>query len=125
MDRRNILKKSAVAIGATIGVAGCSGSEDNNNSDTNDGPLVIQQHGGQTGEYGNVSVVGLAENVSDRVISYAQIQVYFYNDGDARLGSGLANISNLSPGASWEFKAMYLGTDADRVGGYRIGEVSP
>lgn len=46
-----------------------------------------------------------------------------YN-GSTRIGSGMANINNLGAGRRWEFDAMYMGMDGDRVTDYEL-YVSP
>lgn len=125
MNRRNFIATTG-SILATASVAGCSDSgtdASGGNGGSNNGPLVVHSHSLETLQYGNVAVVGRAENVSDSTIGYAQIEVSFY-DGNTRLGSGLANINNLRPGSVWEFEAMYMGMDGDRITRYEAS-VSP
>lgn len=121
MQRRKLLTVIGSTAAATT-LAGCTGEEPDTSGDsggTTEGPLVIRSHRLVESEYGNVSVVGRAENVSDRVLAYAQIEASFL-DGNTRVGSGLANISDLQPGRVWEFEAMYLGMDGDRITNYEL-----
>lgn len=123
MQRRDFARKvgAALTVGVTGAVAGCGGSSE---PSTEQGPLVVQSHRGNMGEYGNVSVVGVAENVSNDTIAYGQIEAYFYDLSGARLGSGLDNINSLGAGRQWNFEAMYLGMDTEQVEEYKL-ETSP
>lgn len=111
MKRRDLLKKAGVTAGASVVLAGCTGSES---------PLEIITHRMSRGTYGNVAVVGTARNRSDSVIRYAQIEARFFDSGGTRLGSGMANINSLGPGRRWDFEAMYIGMDDDRVSSYEF-----
>ena len=52
-------------------------------------------------------VVGKVRNNTDKTYSYVQVSVNLY-DGDTLVGSTLANVNNLGPGAVWEFDAIVL-----------------
>ena len=56
-------------------------------------------------ENGLSYIVGKIKNNTDKNYSYVQVSINLYN-GDSVVGSTLANINNLEPGATWEFKAI-------------------
>ena len=87
---------------------------------SNNEPLQILSHEKDYGEYGFLTVTGIAKNTRNRELSYAQVDVKFYdNDGNV-IGNSLDNINNLGAGETWKFKVMYLGTDSYNVGSYNI-----
>lgn len=81
---------------------------------------IIDQRSGIT-QAGNPTVRGRAENTSGQEVSYAQIQVRFFDASETRVGSGMDNITNLGPGITWEFEALCLDcSDPSRVDSYEI-----
>lgn len=52
-------------------------------------------------------VVGKIKNNTDKTYTYVQVEINLYN-GDTLVGSTLANVNNLGPGAVWEFDAIVL-----------------
>jgi len=68
-----------------------------------------------------VTVVGTAQNIGSSRISYGSVEVKFYDSSGALLSNGLDNFNNLDPGEKWNFKAMYMGTDGEKVASYKIG----
>lgn len=63
----------------------------------------------------SVGVEGVLRNVSDRTLGYVEARAYFYDSGDARLGQGLDNATDLPAGGRWEFDASTVDVDPDRV----------
>lgn len=131
MRRREILSKTGVALAAATTLAGCSTDETERESgDSNDGSggsdesdqkaFTILSHESFQTEYGNVGVEGVGKNNSDETLSYVQIEVYFYDSSDTRLGSGLANINELKAGKKWQWEALYMGSDSEKVDNYEI-----
>jgi len=112
MQRRSFIKKTVATLGVTAGVAGCSGGASN--------AIEILRHNGQVSQYGTVSVVGTAQNTSDSTVGYAQIEAKFLGPGGARLGTGLANISDLAPGRRWNFECVGIGVGGERVTDYEV-----
>ena len=67
---------------------------------------------GRRGEYGG-EITGTVINRRDVKLSYAQITFNLYDKSGAQVGSALANINDLEPGATWKFKAATFGADFD------------
>ena len=65
-------------------------------------------------------VVGKIKNNTDKTYSYVQVSINLYK-GESQAGSTLANVNNLEPGGTWEFKAMV--TDDDFTS-YKIVDVT-
>ncbi|ELY77287.1 hypothetical protein C488_07152 [Natrinema pellirubrum DSM 15624] len=68
-----------------------------------------------------VSVDGEAENVSGSELSYAEVEVKFY-EGDTLADSFLDNVNNLGAGETWAFSVQYtgMGEDAAAITDYEI-----
>lgn len=58
-------------------------------------------------------VSGILKNNTDKEKSYVQIEIPVYDAEGNKLGDALDNISNLEPGGTWKFKALFLGTKED------------
>lgn len=54
-------------------------------------------------------VRGVAENVSDDELSYAEVIVEFFDDEGRRLDRSTDSTSDLAPGREWTFDALYSG----------------
>ena len=65
-------------------------------------------------------VVGKIKNNTNRTYSYVQVSINLYK-GESQAGSTLANVNNLEPGGTGEFKAMVTNTDATS---YKIVDVT-
>ena len=80
--------------------------------------MVREDEGGMAE---SVSVEGEAENVSGGELSYAQIEVKFY-EGDTLAESFLDNINGWSAGETWGFEVQYpgIGEDAAAITDYEI-----
>jgi len=145
MQRRKYL----VTIGATVSglsLAGCSeddggdfeegngNNNDGNSSDTtssgnggdgssNDIELLshemVREDEGSAAE--SVKVEGEAENVSGGELSYAEVEVKFY-EGDTLAESSLDNINGWSADETWAFEVQFLGIgeDAAAITDYEI-----
>ncbi|MBX9665984.1 MAG: FxLYD domain-containing protein [Candidatus Obscuribacterales bacterium] len=61
-------------------------------------------------------VTGYAVNISDKPISYAQIEVGFSDKAGARCGQAVSNVGDLGPGQPWKFKVVEYNEDAARYG---------
>jgi hypothetical protein len=69
----------------------------------------------------SVKVEGEAENVSGGELSYAEVEVKFYEE-DTLAESFLDNINNLSAGETWAFEVQFpgIGEDAAAITDYQI-----
>ncbi|ODS36684.1 MAG: hypothetical protein A7315_14010 [Candidatus Altiarchaeales archaeon WOR_SM1_79] len=83
--------------------------------------IKILDHEMVRGEFGNLMVVGTAENVGDKQLSYAEIRVRFYDKDDVLLETFMDNINDVGPGQKWRFEVMYPGMDTQKVDHYDIG----
>lgn len=70
-----------------------------------------------TEEYSE-GVRGVARNVSEEVLAYAEVSAVFLDSDGAQVGDGIDNTSDLQPGRKWRFDCSYLG-DAD-FSGYEL-----
>jgi len=87
---------------------------------SNTPPLEILSHNMDYNEYGNLIITGIAKNTKNRELSYAQIDVKFYDNEGNVISNSLDNINNLGAGETWKFEVMYLGLDTYNVGSYDI-----
>ena len=55
------------------------------------------------------SVEGTAKNTGSERVSYAQINVRFYDKNNVMIGNSLDNAADIDPGITFSFKVMYLG----------------
>lgn len=56
---------------------------------------------------------GHIRNNTDRTYSYVQVEINLFNE-DIQVGSTLDNVTNLGPGATWEFSAPIIENNATR-----------
>lgn len=82
--------------------------------------LELLSHEYKPGEY-YPSIVGKVRNNTSKTYSYASVEINLYDKEKAQIGSTLANINNLEPGAIWKFEAVIL---EENVASYRIKEIS-
>ncbi|RKS81531.1 hypothetical protein BDK61_0817 [Haloarcula quadrata] len=144
LNRRRYL----ATIGATVSglvLAGCSESESGDFEDGNGSGTSTSGNGGSNGNSGDgsskdvellnhemvrenegkmsetVKVVGEAENVSGGELSYAEVEVKFY-EGDTLAESFMDNINGWSAGETWSFEVQYpgMGDDAAAIDDYEI-----
>ena len=80
--------------------------------------MVREDEGGMAE---SVAVEGEAENVSGGELSYAEVEVKFY-EGDTLAESFLDNINGWSAGETWAFEVQYpgIGEDAAAITDYEI-----
>ena len=64
--------------------------------------------------------VGHIRNNTNKTYRYVQISINLY-ENETQVGSTLANVNNLEPGATWEFKALVT---ADNATSYKITEIT-
>ena len=124
MERRSIVGLIAVvAIVAVTMFAGCVEEpkyEEGAGKPIESKNLEILDHRMETGEFGNLIIEGTAKNSGSASLSYAEVRVKFYDKEGTLLDTSLDNINDLGPGEMWNFKAMYLGTDAKDIDSYKI-----
>jgi len=146
MNRRNVLLASGTAL--TTAIAGCSESDTtnrqtgntNNTEDTgdagssgNDGGssdssgsggqqdrVELQNHEWYNGGQFSAGVKGRLKNVSGEQLSYVEVQIYFLDADGVQISEGLDNTTELAADRIWEFDAMFMGEDPNRVENYEI-----
>jgi hypothetical protein len=60
------------------------------------------------GKLGNKVITGVATNITDRTLSYAQIEFNIYDKYNTQVGSTMTNINNFEPHSKWEFEAPVI-----------------
>ncbi len=134
MNRRSLLV--GIAALATAGSAGCLdapvgpvGNETEDEPD--DDPVVVvtestllREHEGADDE--RVWVEGIAENVSDRELSYVELRARFFDDDDEQLDSTVENIDDVTASNRWPFEIEFpgIGEQAARVADYEIDVIT-
>lgn len=81
--------------------------------------LEILDYHSETGEFGNLIIVGSAKSNDD--LMYAEIRVKFYDSDGALLSTSFDNINDLENRDIWKFKVMYLDMNDEDVASYKIG----
>lgn len=75
---------------------------------------------GTAGEFGG-EITGTVVNRRSKKLGYVQIKFILYDASGAQVGTALANINDLEPGARWNFKATSFGT---KFKSYKFSELS-
>jgi hypothetical protein len=66
-------------------------------------------------------ITGRIRNNRSRKYRYAQVTFNVFDSKDQQVGTALANINGLEPGAVWKFKAVYMGSEGSK---YRLDEIT-
>ena len=66
-------------------------------------------------------VVGKVRNNTNRTYTYVQVEINLYDKDGNQVGSTLANVNNLEPGAVWSFKAPILEEEAVR---FKVADIT-
>lgn len=69
-------------------------------------------------------VRGVVENISETDFDYVQIEIGFYDESGAKVADGLDNTSGLAANSRWRFDAMFLGSNPEDLGSFRVTELS-
>ena len=137
MQRRTYLKTLGTAATA-FALAGCSSDDggdfeegngdnggDGNSGDGSSKDIKLLNHEmvreNEGGPAESVKVEGEAKNVSGGELSYAEVEVKFY-EGDTLAESFLDNINGWSAGETWAFEVQFpgIGEDAAAITRYEI-----
>lgn len=111
MRRRQLLALTTTTAAGVL--AGCLGDESDGE------PIEILDHELYF-EDSDAGVRGEVENVTDSSIAYVRIDVYFLDEEGDRFSQGFEKLHDIPAGSVWEFDAMYLGTEPDRIDDYEI-----
>ncbi|MGM0606758.1 MAG: FxLYD domain-containing protein [Halobacteriota archaeon] len=130
MRRRRV--GQIVSIGFAVSLSGCLDRVfPTSPPDETDEPLVaivedrlVRENPGTDEEA--VRIEGIAENVSDRQLTYVELQVRFYDEHDEQLDSTVDHINDVTAGTRWEFLIEYprTGPDAAAVVDYDLEVVT-
>lgn len=74
--------------------------------------LDVESFNFEAGEYGTQTITGILKNNSSKQYSYVQLEFNLYDGAGIQVGSTIANVNNLEPGASWKFNAPILDSEA-------------
>lgn len=66
----------------------------------------------------DTGVRGVAKNVSEETLAYAEVSAVFFNENGQQIGDGLDNTRNLAPGREWQFECSLL--EADEFASYEL-----
>jgi len=112
-------------IAIAISVAGCCGFTDKefvsskqSSSGSHDRELQILNHNFERSKSGFSYVTGTVKNVCDETLSYANLEVKFYDENGVLLATTVDNITDLDPGEFWKFKIRCW--DDENVDSYKI-----
>jgi hypothetical protein len=83
--------------------------------------LALQSSGWTHGQYGNRTIAGTVANSTGKTYGYVQVEINLYDGSGAQVGSTLANVNNLAPGAVWKFEAPVLEDSATR---YEVKDIT-
>lgn len=72
--------------------------------------LEITREERYTDDYDS-GVRGVARNVADSTLAYAEVSAVFLDDAGRQIGDGLDNTNDLSPGREWQFDISYYGDE--------------
>ncbi len=126
MYRRNVLVAGATVL---VSLAGCTDPFGNEN----DGPeehvviqssILVRSDAGTEEE--SVAVVGVAEKVSDRELSFVEIRARFFDEDEELLDSTVEVIDDVTEGTRWEFEIEFrhYGEQAAKVADYELDVVT-
>ena len=112
-------------IAIAISVAGCceftdkeSVSSKQSSSGSHDRQIQILNHSFERSKSDFSYVTGTAKNVCDETLSYANLEVKFYDKNGVLLAITVANITDLDPGEFWKFRIRCW--DDENVDSYKI-----
>lgn len=134
MKRRRLLAASGTVL--TLTIAGCSGDTDEERREQSIGSdRESGSDGGESeseqdvelldhelyneGQF-DVGVRGTLENVSGEELAYVAVEVFFLDSEGTQIDEGLDNTTDLAAERRWEFDALYLGDEAERIDTYEI-----
>lgn len=124
MKKIDLYLGTLILILIGVSIVGCAEIEyttEPTKAPTKTEQIKILEHKMTFNELGNLIIAGVAQNVGEKQISYAEIRVRFYDKDDVLLGTSLDNINDVDPGQKWKFEVMYLGLDIHNVDHYDIG----
>lgn len=83
--------------------------------------LVLESHAWERDEFGNPCVTGLIRNTYHKPLSYAEIDLNFFDNNGVQVENGMDNATNLAAGGLWRFKIVPI-KQADNLR-YRIVKI--
>ncbi|PRP68697.1 hypothetical protein BUE93_20745 [Chromobacterium amazonense] len=67
------------------------------------------------GQFGVKMVKGTLKNNTSQSFSYVQVEINLYDGEGTQVGSTLANVNNLAPGAKWKYEAPIMEESATKA----------
>lgn len=83
--------------------------------------LVLYDVDAEADRY-SLTITGEVVNVDGPDYDYVQLSFGLFNDSSQKVGTALANISNLAAGQTWRFEA--LGSPSERAATFRLEEIT-
>lgn len=83
--------------------------------------VALVSHEGTIREDGSMRVTGVVRNTSDRAHGRVTVDISFYDETDAKIGSTSTATTGLGAGAEWQFETP---VSLDSVARYRIDRVT-
>ncbi|UZX16529.1 FxLYD domain-containing protein [Thermus sp. PS18] len=83
--------------------------------------LELLEASSNVDQYGARYVVGKIRNNTKRTYSYVQVEINLYDKNGNQVGSTLANVNNLEPGAVWSFKAPIFEEEATQ---FKVADIT-
>lgn len=116
----------ALVVGLSLGLVGCAETQYQPGGEPSPAPaaekLQILSHSMSIDQvFGRPVVQGIAKNVSSTNLSYARVNVKFYDAEGNLLVTSLDNILDLAPDETWSFEVRYSGSNPENVKSYKIG----
>jgi hypothetical protein len=68
-----------------------------------------------------MEITGTVINRRNKTLNYAQINFSIFDESGAQIGSALANINGLEPGARWNFKAQSFNKNGEK---FKLSQLS-
>lgn len=133
-NKKNDYKdKLGTIIGIIVGVVFISimfvyifDPSDNTSSSKYDLELTNVELTSEYNEYLGYStkITGTAKNITNKNLSYAQIEFSIYDENGNNLGTALANINNLAKGDTWQFEATLIDFPSSKPTSYKLADIT-
>ena len=82
--------------------------------------ILLDEPRGEINSF-SLNITGTLLNASDREYGYVQITFELFDDTEAKIGTALANVNDLSPNQRWRYEAIGF---EDNASSYRLSELT-
>ena len=120
-------REALIAIGSTVAIAGCSGSDndleqdpENNEPTKEDIELLNHEYVVEESQYREDAYIrGEIKNNANISVSSIELPYRLYNDDGNQIGSSSTFVDNLAANTTYEFETLVL-EDSEDVADYEI-----